>query len=94
MAARGAVVAVALSAGTAAICKQVTAHWTGHGIIDRRERDRLERRKLAVSAPFLGTLGVVLVPSFVVTAVFFHQSVGSERRCDLCTRYRLRRHQH
>lgn len=32
------------------------------------------RRKLAVSAPFLSTLGVVLVPSFVVTAIFFHQS--------------------
>ncbi|HEX7718473.1 MAG TPA: MFS transporter, partial [Woeseiaceae bacterium] len=37
------------------------------------------RRKLAVSAPFLGILGVVLVPSFVVTAVFFHQATLAER---------------
>lgn len=37
------------------------------------------RRKLAVSAPFLSILGVVLVPSFVVTAVFFHQTTLAER---------------
>lgn len=32
------------------------------------------RRALFVSAPFLGTLGIVLVPPFVITALFFHQS--------------------
>ncbi|MEX0975991.1 MAG: MFS transporter [Woeseia sp.] len=37
------------------------------------------RRKLAVSAPFLSILGVVLVPGFVVTAVFFHQAPLAER---------------
>lgn len=37
------------------------------------------RRKLVVSVPFLSTLGIVLVPAFTVTAVFFHQSALSAR---------------
>lgn len=37
------------------------------------------RRRLIVSPPFLGLLGVVLVPAFVVTALFFHQSALAQR---------------
>lgn len=37
------------------------------------------RRKLMLSPSFLGTLGVVLVPAFVITALFFHQSALAAR---------------
>lgn len=36
---------------------------------------RWSRRRLVVSVPFLGALGILLLPGIVVTAVFFHQSV-------------------
>lgn len=40
-----------------------------------KDETQWSRRRLVVSVPFLGALGILLVPGFVVTAVFFHQSV-------------------
>lgn len=42
---------------------------------DSKDEMQWSRRRLVVSVPFLGAMGILLVPGFVVTAVFFHQSV-------------------